>query len=100
MEKRRDDLGEGEPEPAQALHVLGAERIAGDHGAHEAPQQPEAAEEQQQRAEVERGAQQHYSGRSAASAPMTVCSHARSSASALRIRRRAQSDTASRVPTA
>jgi hypothetical protein len=41
-----------------------------------------------------------YSGRSAARAPMTVCNHARSSASALRILRRAQSETASRVPIA
>jgi hypothetical protein len=41
-----------------------------------------------------------HSGRSAASAPITVCSHAFSSALALRIRRRAQSETALRVPTA
>jgi hypothetical protein len=41
-----------------------------------------------------------YSGKSAANAPITVCSHARSSASARRILRRAQSETASRVPIA
>ena len=44
--------------------------------------------------DVRRNATAPHSGRSAASAPITVCSHARSSGLARRIRRRAQSETA------